>query len=198
MRQVFIPSVDGGDSFKTRPQRSRFAYAVIAVIALAVVAAFGSGVFPWTGTASAAGKAVPFKGVMENTETSVGFEFPNLTLNIEGVVTATHIGKGSASGTLTIDVSAFGPGGCTELVAGSIAFTAADGSVLDMAMTNNRACMDANGVITAEGQYEVVGGTKRFGEAAGTIDFVTESLVTIVPGAVSESVSSLSGRISRP
>ncbi len=162
-------------------------FAMVAVVFLATAPA---------PTASAAAGVRPFSGVMDNINTVTGFAGPTqIIVEIEGELTATHLGRGGVSGLVIIDVATFGPGGCTELVEGIIDFTAANGSVLNMVMTANELCMDLTGELTFNGQYVITGGTGRFDGADGLIDVSGISFESL-SAFVSHSVSALSGEIS--
>jgi hypothetical protein len=173
-----------------RSFRRQFLLSALALlIAVSLITAFTE--------ASASAKAGdrPFKGTMINNDTIVGFTIDNSTfppkfiavVEIEGEITATHIGKGTVAGTATIDVfPLFAYNGCSSLIEGTIDFTAANGDEINMVMTVNELCGDT-GIFT--GQYEVIGGSGRFESAEGLID------VSGAPVDGEPSVSSLTGTI---
>jgi hypothetical protein len=164
---------------------------VLAVLTLVTVAT----------TASAKAGDRPFKGTMVNIDDDGGFytDFSIgelqfwLDVEITGVIHAIHIGKGTGDGFATINISDFflGPvdpeaAPCSRLVEGTIDFTAANGDVLNMVMTENELCGDT-GIFT--GQYKVLGGTGRFASASGVID------ASGMPVQGEPSVTTLTGEI---
>ena len=155
----------------------------------------------------------PFKGVMVNTDNIVGVTFypidhpigppfagslsPNtLIVHIDGKINATHLGKGTVSGDVIVDMTGIYLGGCSSVLegtTGTIDFTAANGDVMNMEMTLNELCPTSltEGVFT--GQYDVKGGTGRFSGASGVIDVTAVIDFTAPPGT--PSVNTLSGTI---
>jgi len=162
--------------------------AVLAVLAITTA-------FTVTSASAKAGDR-PFKGIMVNNDTA-GLPYPavdpvtgapqlRIDVEISGEVRATHIGKGSVEGSVTIDFLPFILGGCSELVDGTIDFTAANGDEINMDMTVNSLC-STTGVFT--GHYSIQGGTGRFDSASGEID------VSSVPVPGEPSVNTLTGTI---
>lgn len=174
----------------------RLGISAIAVLPiLAIVIAFSA-----TAVSAKAGDR-PFKGTMVNND-APGAPYPDfstgdlqlwLDVEISGEIHATHIGKGVVDGFATINITDFvfgpqTPGGpvCSELIEGTIDFTAANGDEINMVMTENQLCIDT-GIFT--GQYEVVSGTGRFDSAEGVIS----ASGLLLPGE--PSVTELTGTI---
>jgi hypothetical protein len=177
--------------------------------ALALLAAFTLiAAFTFTAASAKAGDR-PFKGTMVNNDNIVGFTFypaghilensglfNTLIVAIDGDINGTHLGKGTVSGAVTIDMTGIYFGGCSSVLegtTGTIDFTAANGDVVNMEMTLNQLCpiSGTEGVFT--GQYNVTGGTGRFSGADGVIDVTAVIDFTAPPGA--PSVNTLSGTI---
>lgn len=162
------------------------AIAVLAVLTLITA-------FSVTSASAAAGDR-PFKSQMVNNDQIVAFydgiwdgEYQiRIDVAISGEVHATHLGKGEVDGFATINFLPYLGGGCSELVAGTIDFTAANGDLINMVMTANELCAPT-GVFT--GEYDIVGGTGRFEAADGVIN------TTSTPVSGEPSVNVLSGTI---
>ncbi len=169
------------------------AIAVLAILTLVTVFSVAS--------ASAKAGDRPFKGTMVNSDIAgtpyADFSTGSLQLwldvEISGEIHATHIGKGAVDGFATINISSFvfgppipGDPICSELVVGTINFTAANGDAINMVMNSNQLCIDT-GIFS--GQYEVVSGTGRFDSAEGVIN-ASAMLISGEP-----SVTTLSGTI---
>ncbi len=165
------------------------------LVALAVLAVMTLATAVSVTTASARAGDRPFSGVMVNNDTP-GAPYPDFStgdfqlrvdVDISGEINATHLGKGTVDGSVTIIIAPLvGEDACTQLAEGTIDFTAANGDELKMDMTVNELCF-VTGQFT--GQYEVYGGTGRFASASGTID-VSSVLVEGEP-----SVNTLTGTI---
>jgi hypothetical protein len=93
-----------------------------------------------------------------------------LSVEIEGTITSSHLGEGTVSGAVTIDLTGLYTGGCSAILEGTegtISFTSEDGDVLNMVMTTNQLC-GATGEFT--GVYDIVDGTGKFASADGVLE----------------------------
>jgi len=94
-----------------------------------------------------------------------------------GQITGTQIGRGTVSGTFTVDGSPFtacSPGGGGAATEGSQTLTANDGSTINQELVGVT-CQSGPTSFRTTSTYTITGGTGRFGTATGTGSHVRET-----------------------
>jgi hypothetical protein len=153
---------------------SRFAFAVLALLAFA-------GPAP-------AGQQVPFKGKLEGTVTRAlvpGF-LTLVSVLVEGEGTGTHLGRFSVEAPHYVDSA-------TRTAEGEYQFTAANGDTVTADFTGAATPTATPGVLYIVETATITGGTGRFAGATGS--FVVERLYDTATGTT---VGSYTGSISSP
>jgi len=126
-------------------------------------------------TQAAAGETVPFKGWSSGVVTATGFDPATGTAytHVEGVGQATHLGRFTVTGDVSVDVA-------TGIPTGTWTLTAANGDTLVLDM-GGHGIDDHHGF----GAFTVASGTGRFEDASG---YYEQIITFAVPLGTAESI----------
>jgi hypothetical protein len=156
-------------------------YSLAASLALAVLA-----VLALAGPA-AAGDQIPFKGTLEGSFTVIPVPPPSINRQLDATGHATHLGDFTYDFPHSVDRSVM-----PSTAVGFATFTAANGDQV-FAFVSGQATLVSPGVLLAEENGTILGGTGRFAGASGS--FVGERLIDIVNLTT---IGSFEGTISSP
>jgi len=135
----------------------------------------------------AAGEQVPFKGTLEGSFTVIPVPPPAINRQLDATGYATHLGDFTYDFPHSVDRSVM-----PSTAVGFATFTAANGDQV-FAFVSGHATLVAPGVLLAEENGTILGGTGRFADASGS--FVGERLIDIVNLTT---IGSFEGTISSP
>jgi hypothetical protein len=121
---------------------------------------------------AAAGEQVPFKGTLEGSFTVIPLPPPSINRQLDATGHATHLGDFTYDFPHSVDRSVM-----PSTAVGFATFTAANGDQV-FAFVSGQATLVMPGVLLAEENGTILGGTGRFANASGS--FVAERLIDIV------------------
>jgi len=135
----------------------------------------------------AAGDPVPFKGTLEGSFAVIPVPPPSINRQLDATGHATHLGDFTYDFPHSVDRSVM-----PSTAVGFATFTAANGDQV-FAFVSGHATLVGPGVLLAEENGTILGGTGRFADASGS--FVGERLIDIVNLTT---IGSFEGTISSP